>query len=49
MNPIKTDLLQGTLDPLILKTLTTGPLHGYDVSLRIQLNRSLELKWRGKK
>jgi len=36
MNPIKTDLLQGTLDLLILKTLATGPLHGYGVSLRIQ-------------
>jgi PadR family transcriptional regulator PadR len=36
MNPIKTDLLQGTLDLLILKTLALGPLHGYGVSLRIQ-------------
>lgn len=36
MNPIKTDLLQGTLDLLILKTLAAGPLHGYGVSLRIQ-------------
>lgn len=36
MNPIKTDLLQGTLDLLILKTLAPGPLHGYGVSLRIQ-------------
>ena len=32
----KTDLLQGTLDLLILKTLATGPMHGYGVSLRIQ-------------
>src|SRR5580704_17428930 len=36
MNPIKTDLLQDTLDLLILKTLAPGPLHGYGVSLRIQ-------------
>jgi PadR family transcriptional regulator, regulatory protein PadR len=36
MNPIKTELLQGTLDLLILRTLATGPLHGYGVSLRIQ-------------
>ena len=36
MNPIKTDLLQGTLDLLILKTLAAGPSHGYGVSLRIQ-------------
>jgi PadR family transcriptional regulator, regulatory protein PadR len=36
MQPIKTDLLQGTLDLLILRTLAAGPLHGYGVSLRIQ-------------
>jgi PadR family transcriptional regulator PadR len=36
VNPIKSDLLQGTLDLLILKTLATGPMHGYGVSLRIQ-------------
>ena len=27
----KMDLLQGTLDVLILKTLSWGPLHGYAV------------------
>ena len=26
------DLLQGTLDLLILKALTTGPMHGYEVA-----------------
>ncbi len=26
------DLLQGTLDLFILKTLTWGPMHGYEVS-----------------
>ena len=26
------DLLQGTVDVLILKTLSWGPMHGYDVS-----------------
>ena len=36
MNPIKTDLLQGTLDLLILKTVALGPQHGYGISLRIQ-------------
>ena len=36
MSPLKSDLLQGTLDLLILKTLAPGPLHGYGVSLRIQ-------------
>ncbi|MFN7995971.1 MAG: PadR family transcriptional regulator [Bryobacteraceae bacterium] len=30
------DLLQGTLDLLILKSLALGPVHGYGVSLRIQ-------------
>jgi len=30
------DLLQGTLDLLILRTLTTGPKHGWAVSERIQ-------------
>ena len=30
------DLLQGTLDLLILKTLALRPMHGYGVSLRIQ-------------
>jgi PadR family transcriptional regulator, regulatory protein PadR len=34
------DLLQGTLDLLILKALALGPMHGYGVSLRIaQLSR----------
>ncbi len=30
------DLLQGTLDLLILRTLVTGPKHGWAVSERIQ-------------
>ena len=34
MNP--PDLLQGTLDMLILKVLARGPLHGYAVAERIQ-------------
>jgi transcriptional regulator len=29
------DLLQGTLDLLVLKTLTWGPMHGYAVSSMI--------------
>jgi PadR family transcriptional regulator PadR len=32
----KTDLLQGTLDLLVLKTLQAGPTHGWDISQRIQ-------------
>jgi hypothetical protein len=31
----KSDLLQGTLDMLILKIVTLGPVHGYGISLRI--------------
>jgi PadR family transcriptional regulator, regulatory protein PadR len=30
------DLLQGTLDLLVLKAVSLGPLHGYGVLLRIQ-------------
>ena len=32
----KSDLLQGTLDLLILKTLANGSMHGWGISLRIQ-------------
>src|SRR5271154_3945897 len=32
----ETDILQGTLDLLILKAVSLGPLHGYGVLLRIQ-------------
>ena len=32
----KSDLLQGTLDLLILKTLDLEPMHGWGISLRIQ-------------
>ncbi len=34
--PRQLDLLQGTLDMLILKAVSLGPLHGYGVLLRIQ-------------
>ena len=30
------DLLQGTLDLLILKTLALGPMHGFGISVRIR-------------
>ena len=36
MTAKKSDLLQGTLDLLILKTLSTGPRHGWGISQRIQ-------------
>ena len=32
----KADLLQGTLDLLILKVVALGPVHGYGISQRIQ-------------
>lgn len=32
----KVDLLQGTLDMLILKTLTRGAMHGYEIARWIQ-------------
>ena len=32
----KTELLQGTLDLLILKTLALGPNHGWGISIRIR-------------
>ena len=35
-NDKQIDLLQGTLDLLILKAVSLGPLHGYGVLLRIQ-------------
>ncbi len=35
MTTPKADLLQGTLDMLILKALSLGPLHGYGVIQRI--------------
>lgn len=38
------DLLQGTLDMLILKAVSLGPLHGYGVLLRIQQISDEQLK-----
>jgi PadR family transcriptional regulator PadR len=32
----QTDLLQGTLDLLVLKTLSAGPMHGYRIAARIR-------------
>jgi len=34
--PPKSDLLQGTLDLMILRTLQRGPMHGWGISQRIQ-------------
>ncbi|HZS43557.1 MAG TPA: PadR family transcriptional regulator [Blastocatellia bacterium] len=35
MKNSKVELLQGTLDMLILKSLATGSMHGYDIVTRI--------------
>ena len=37
MRKPKNDLLQGTLALLVLKTLARGPLHGYGITLHIQM------------
>jgi transcriptional regulator len=36
MDKLKIDLLQGTLDLMILRTLDAGPNHGWGISQRIQ-------------
>lgn len=36
MAPVSTDLLQGTLDLLILQMLSLEPMHGWGVAQRIQ-------------
>src|SRR5689334_11011315 len=38
----RSDLLQGTLDLLILKTVAMGPIHGYGIAQRIlQISREV--------
>ena len=37
MEKVRKELLQGTLDLLILKSLSTASLHGWDISKRIAL------------
>jgi len=36
MDELNTDLIQGTLDMLILKTLSLEPLHGFGIARRIE-------------
>jgi PadR family transcriptional regulator, regulatory protein PadR len=36
MDATKTDVIQGTLDMLILKTLSLEPLHGFGIARRIE-------------
>jgi PadR family transcriptional regulator PadR len=38
------DLIQGTLDMLILKTLARGPLHGYAIAVAIERYSADELR-----
>ena len=46
--PEKTDLLQGTLDLLILKVVALGPIHGYGISQRIrQISKEVLLVQQG--
>ena len=44
--PHSVDLLQGTLDFLILKTLTWGPMHGFEISrwIRRITDQALEVE-----
>jgi len=42
MNEPTTDVIQGTLDMLILKTLSLEPMHGFGIARRIeQVSRSI--------
>ena len=42
MDQKNTDVIQGTLDMLILKTLSLAPLHGYGIARRIeQISRNV--------
>ncbi|WP_109488621.1 PadR family transcriptional regulator [Occallatibacter savannae] len=36
MNDSNTDVIQGTLDMLILKTLSLEPMHGFGISRRVE-------------
>ena len=36
MDPQTTDVIQGTLDMLILKTLSLEPMHGFGIARRIE-------------
>jgi len=41
-NTTKSDLLQGTLDMLVLKIVALGPIHGYAIAQRIhQISRDV--------
>jgi len=44
MRRLQTSLLQGTLDLLVLRVLSAGPRHGYDLAKRIQVLSNEALK-----
>ena len=49
MAKAKSDLLQGTLDLLILKTLALEPMHGWGISQRIpQISKDVLRSSRGR-
>ena len=35
-DPLRTELLRGTLDMLVLKTLSIGPMHGYGIAKHLE-------------
>lgn len=43
MSRTANDLLHGTLDVLVLKTLSWRPMHGYDITTWIERNSGQEL------
>ena len=48
MTTERSDLLQGTLDMLILKVVALGPIHGYGISQRIrQISKAVLLVQQG--
>ena len=42
----KRDLIQGTLDMLVLKTLAPGPMHGYAIAVAIDTAQQKSFAWR---
>jgi PadR family transcriptional regulator PadR len=35
-DPVKSDILRGTLDMLVLKTLSIEPMHGYGIAMHLR-------------